>query len=261
MIKKLFINFGIMLFLLNTLSHADKLKNIQDRGYIKVGLKYNAKPMSFKNRTGRLVGFEVDLVKEIAKSLKVKTKFVEVTSANRFEYVLKNKIDIALATATHTIKRDANLDFSISYFYSGQIILSRKDVVAGSYKDFEGKKIGATIGSTSGAIFEVIQPFAKVVYFKDVKSAIAALKAKKIDGVTNDYSLLVNYYKSNKNTFKFVGKKFTLEPYGISMKENESNLRDEINFAIQDVVKTGKYDKIYRKWFGVSATRKPVLWP
>ena len=261
MITKLFINFIIGLFLLNISIYADKLQDIKDRGFIKVGLKYDAKPMSFKSRSGKLIGFEVDLSKEIAKILHVKTKFVEVTSKNRFKYVLNNKIDIALATATHTIQRDSNLDFSISYFYSGQVILARKTSKETSYKSYEGKIMAATTGSTSGAIFEIIQPLCKVVYYDKLKDAVKALKSKKVDGVTSDFSLLIGYYKSDKRGLKLVGKKFTLEPYGISMQENESNLRDEINFALQDIVKKGKYDKIYIKWFGVPPLRKPVLWP
>ena len=259
--KKLIISLIVGLFMLSTITYADRLSDIKKRGVLVVGLKSDAKPFSYKSRSGKLIGFEVDLIKKMTKYMGVRYKFVPVTSKNRFEYVLSGKIDIALATATHTIQRDSKVDFSISYFYDGQAILSRKSLAAGSYKDLAGKRMGAVKGSTSGVVFEVIQPLAKMFYFKTIKEAVQAIYNNKIDAVTSDYGLLNSHFKDSKGKLKIVGKRFTLEPYGMSMRENESNLRDEINFAIQHTVKNGDYNKIYRKWFGVSAPRKPVLWP
>ena len=261
MIIKLFITIVTALLLFDTSLFADKLEDIKKSGIMKVGLKVNAKPFSYKSRSGRLIGFEVDLIKKMAKILKVKVKFVEVTSKNRFQYVIEDKVDISLATATHTVKRDVNVDFSISYFYDGQAIVARADLVAGSYKDFNGKTIAAVEGSTSGAVFEVIQPLCKVIYFKTMGDAIQAIYDKKADAATSDFGLLFAHYKASKGKLKMVGKKFTLEPYGMSMKENESNFRDEINFALQTVVKNGDYVKLHKKWFLVGPSRKPTLWP
>jgi len=261
MIKKLFINFIIGVFLLNISANADKLQTIKKKGVLKVGVNTSIKLFAFKSRTGRLGGFEIDLAKKIAKELKVKIKFVEINDKNKFKYLSTNKIDILLGTSVHTVKRDKDVDFSISYFYDGQAVLSRNNSVAKSYKDYSEKSVAAVKNSTSGAIFEVIQPFAKVVYFDTLKEAVKALNSKKVDGVTANFGLLNSYAKFSKGKLKMVGKKFTLEPYGIVLNENESNLRDEINFSIQNIVKVGEYNRIYKKWFNLLPDRKPILWP
>ncbi len=56
-----------------------------------------------------------------------------------------------------------------------------------------------------------------------------------------------------------IGKSFTIELYAVGIRENESNLRDEVNFIIQKMVKSGYYDEIYEKWFGQKTTTKPEL--
>ena len=260
MLKNKFIVYIIALIFVSNI-FADRLADIKKAGVLKAGVKIDFEPFGFKSRKGEIIGFDIDIMKEIAKNMGVELMLIPVTSANRIQYILDNKVDVVAASMTHKIQRDKKIDFTITYFYDGQSILANRSINARSYKDFEYKKVGAQLGSSSGKVFEVIQPLSTMVYKKDFSTLIEDLKSGKIDAITSDYGFLRTLAKKNKDKFKIIGKKFTVEPYGIGLPENESNLRDALNIAIQKSVKTKNYKRIYKKWFNSNPTKMPRLWP
>jgi len=260
MFKNKIIVYILSLLLVSSV-FADKLADIKESGILKVGVKTDFEPFGFTNRNGEIIGFDIDIMKAIAKNIGVKLELIPVTSKNRIQYILENKVDVVAASMTHKIKRDKQIDFTITYFYDGQAILASRKSMATSYKSFVDKKVGAQIGSSSGKVFEVIQPLCEVVYKEDMKEIINDLYDGKIDAVTSDYSFLKTIAKKSKGKLKMIGHKFTIEPYGIGLPENESNLRDALNLSIQDMVKTKEYKKVYKKWFKTNPLKSPTLWP
>jgi polar amino acid transport system substrate-binding protein len=247
MIKNKFLNLILGFLVFTNLSYADKLTDIQRSGVLKAGVKKN-------------VGFDIDLIKYIASQLNVKLKLIPIvdTKANS---IFKNDVDVLIASVTHKIKRDKNIDFSISYFFDGQSILAKSNSIATNLKYYNKKKVGALTNSLSGKIFKALVPNSEIIYLKNIVELKKALYNGKIECITSNYAFLSKIANKSNKKLKLIGKPFTIEPYGIGLKENESNLRDELNFAIQKAVKTGEYTKIYKKWFNTKPRRMPVLWP
>ncbi len=260
MIKKS-ITALIALTLISSLAFADKLADVKKAGVLKAGVKYDFKPFGYVDKTNKVVGFDIDLLNYIAKKLGVKITFQQVTSKTRIPLVASGKIDIAAASMTHKVKRDETIDFTISYFFDGQAILARADAKEKSYKDYENKRVAAIQGATSGENFKRVQPKAKIVYFQEYPQAIMALKKGKVDAITTDLVWCSTQAKESNGAFKVIGSAFTNEPYGMGVAENESNFKDEINFAIQDAVRDGSYSKLYKKWFGKEPEKLPEVWP
>jgi len=150
--------------------YGDRLEDIKKAGVMKAGVKVDFEPFGFKTSNEKIIGFDIDIMEYIAKELHVKLELLPVTSKNRIDFILENKVDVVAASMTHKIERDKTIDFTISYFYDGQAILTRKDFVGQSYKDFGGKTVGTITGASSGKVFEVIQPLSKVVYFENYGS-------------------------------------------------------------------------------------------
>lgn len=250
-----------LVFFTHSLYGADQLVQIKKKGSITFGVKNDFDPFGFVSRTGKVIGFDIDMAEYIAKNLGVKAKYKPVTSQNRIDKLLNGEVDVVIASMTHKVERDKKIDFTISYFYDGQAILARRGSKAQSYKDYEGKAVGAVHGASSGKVFEVIQPMAQVVYYDNYDDLIKALKSAQVDAVTSDYAFLQTKAKKSIGKLKVIGKPFTIEPYGIGVRENQSNLRDELNFIIQKSVKTGEYNKIYKKWFNKTPRKRPTLWP
>lgn len=239
---------------------ADKLSDIQRKGTLTIGIQENIEPFSFKSRSGKTIGFNIDLANYIAKDLNVKVNFVKVSKKQIVNKIRGNHIDIAIMPVTHTTKLDKKVDFSISYFYNGQTLLVSKVDDSRTYKDFASKRI-ATVSKKRGAAFNVIEPLAEVVNYSSYTSAVNALKSRKVAAVTGDYATLSRLAVKNKTKLKLIPRPFTVEPYGIILKENQSNLRDELNRIIQKSIKDAEYEKMYKKWFRKSPFIEPVLWP
>lgn len=251
----------IALFLMTlSILFADQLEKITTTGLLKAGVKSDFEPFGFFDPKNQLIGFDIDIAKFIAKELNVKIELVPVTSDNRISLLLEQKIDIIVASMTHKKIRDKDIDFSISYYFDGQGILGKDSLVANDYNDFQGKKLG-TLGAVSGKVFEIISPLTRIYYYDTVELLFSALDKDEIDAITSDTTFLYEKAKKSNGKYKMIGNPFTIEPYAVGIRENESNLRDEVNFAIQKMVKTGYYDAIYIKWFGVKPTVKPELWP
>ena len=260
MLKKIIIAIAVLISLIG-LAHADKLADIKKSGTLNAGVKYDFKPFGFTNAKGKVVGFDIDLLEYIAKDLGVTVKFQQVTSKTRIPLVSGGQIDVAAASMTHKVKRDDTIDFSISYFFDGQSILAKKDFNAKEAKDFVDKRVGVIQGATSGENFKKLVPKAKIVSFQEYPQAVMALKRGKIDAITTDLVWCTTQANDSKGVFKVVGNTISFEPYGMGIAENESNLRDAVNFAIQKAVKDGTYRKLYNKWFGKDPTQLPELWP
>ena len=259
--KMKMINVFLGICLCTSFLNADKLADIKNKGVIKIGVQDNIPPFSFKNKNGKLVGFDIDMANYIAKELGVSSSFKKINSSQRVVSILNNNVDVVLAAMTHNKTRDKKIDFSISYFYNGQGIIGQRTSESQTYKDYAAKKVGVVSGTSYGKVFQVIQPLSQIVSYPNGKTALNALKKKEIAAITGEYSFILNTLKNNKGVFKSIGRPFTVDPYGVALKENESNLRDIINEIIQSSVKTGDYEKMYKKWFNRAPLRKPVLWP
>jgi polar amino acid transport system substrate-binding protein len=247
--------------MLSGVAFADKLADVKKAGVLKAGVKYDFKPFGFVNDKNKVVGFDIDLMKYIAKELGVKVKFQQVTSKTRIPLVATGAIDIAAASMTHKVQRDDTIDFTISYFFDGQAMLVRKNCKKRAPSGFAGKKVGAIQGATSGDNFLKVVPKAKIIKFQEYPQAVMALYKKKIDAITTDLVWCTTQAKDSHGKLKVIPKTISFEPYGMGIPENESNFRDAVNFALQKAVKDGYYAKSYKKWFGENPKVIPEVWP
>lgn len=240
---------------------------------VRVGTQTSSAPAGFIDENGDLVGFDVDIAKEICKRVGAKFKHTEVNNTTRITMLQSGQIDMTLANMTHKRERDMNIDFSITYFFDGQKFL----VPAGKYKtweDLKGKKISSMQGTTS--IKNSIELMKKLgdadaeknhIGYQNEAEAYQALKSGRVAAMTTDSSLLVGVAANDPGKYELIGEYFSDEPYGIGLPENDSDWRDTVNAALQDMWRDGAYHKIYNKWYGPDSkwnfplTGAIELWP
>ncbi len=249
---------------------AGKLEDIKKNGELKAGVKDSQVPFGYVDeKTSQIVGFEIDLMQALATRLGVKLKTLPVTSATRIPMLTQGEVDIVAATMTHQKGRESQIDFSITYFMTGQRLLVKKDGGIKSVKDLSGKKIGSAKGSTSEQNAKKANPEAIIISYETYPEAFLALKQGKVDAVTTDEAILVGlqYADDKPESWDIVGDYISLEPYGFGLVENDSKFRDFVNLALMDMWEKGEYQKIYEKWFGkttknnIPLTWKMELWP
>ena len=227
---------------------------VKEAGVLRAGVTNEVPYFGFIDERGNHVGFECDLVAEIAKRLNVKLNMSAVTSATRIPTLQQGRVDLVASTMTHYRSRDDVVDFSIDYFYSPQTMLVKANSGIRTVADMAGKRAGAVIGAGSVKYFKEAQPKAVIQTFEGQGESFLALEQGLVDALATDATILAGLRAGAKNPRDFVllGKEATYGggPYGLGVRENDSKWRDAVNYALQDVWLDGTWDKIFNKWVG-----------
>jgi len=247
--------------------------NIEKTKVLRVGLMTDSIPGAFYNDKKEWVGMDVDIAEELAKRLGCSLERVAVNNKTRIAFVQQGRIDVSIANMTHKRERDKSIDFSITYFFDGQKLLAKKGQFT-KWEDFVGKKIATMQGTTSeinikNLLKELGDPDAdkNVISFQKESECYQALKMGRVAAWTTDSTILLGYAAQDAGQFELVGDFFSNEPYGMGLPEDDSKLRDAVNFAIQDMWADGTYMQIYNKWYGPDTpyafpmTEKIEMWP
>lgn len=237
---------------------ANDLAGIKAKGKLVIGLDDTFAPMGFKDDKGEIVGFDIDLAKEVAKRLGVEAEF-KPTEWSGIVFELKGKkIDVVWNGMTITEERKAQIAFSNPYMSNSQIIVTLTNSPLTKKEDLKSKNIGLQLGSSS---FDAVSADPISKEFKEIKKystnveALLDLEAGRIDAVVLD-EIVARYYiaqkekKDNKTIFKVLDGDFGKEEYGIGIRKEDSELKKAIDEKLDEMKKDGSYDKIYEKWFG-----------
>ena len=160
----------------------DDLDVITDRGKLIVGVRSDAKPFGYKDITGKLQGYDVDLGKKIAKeifSTEEAVEFVPVTASNRISMLNTKKVDMLIATMSVTDQRQLVADFSVPYYVAGQAIVvpAKSDIT--SLRQLNGRQVIIIYGSTGEMSVRMNVPDATIIGYKTYIDGFNALKAGK----------------------------------------------------------------------------------
>ncbi|RNC68144.1 MAG: amino acid ABC transporter substrate-binding protein [Desulfuromonadales bacterium] len=233
---------------------ADTLVEVKKKGVLVAGVKDSLPPFGYIDEKSRqIVGYDIDFVNAIAKKLGVKVELKPVTSASRMPQLQEGNIDIIAATMTKNPERAKQIDFSHTYFFTGQKFIVKKGSVK-SLKDLDGKKIGTAKGSTSEQNVKKAIPTATVLSFDDYPQAFLALQQGKVAAVTTDEAILAGILAKapNKAQFEIPSLQISDEPYGLGMRKGDKAFVDFVNKTILEMEKSGEAKKIFDKWFGPS---------
>ena len=225
-------------------------------GVVNVGIANNNTPMNFiDEETGELTGFDVDLANALAEKMGVECNIVEVDNDTRIAYLTNGTVDMSITNLSHTTGRDAEIDFAEpSYIWDGKVAYAKKGQFD-SILDLAGKKIAIDQGSSAAAaIVKAIEEQGgetpELVEFNGNAECFQALQDGKVDAWAQDSIICAGIAGDLGSDYETVGGFFSGSLYGIGVPSNDSAWRDEVSFALQEMMQDGTYDEIYDKWFG-----------
>ena len=242
------------------------LHEIQKSGTIKIGYRKAQPPMSFLNENGKPVGYSMDLCEQIATKSQeaihrdLKIEYVPVSAEDRFDALVKNKIDILCGATTQTLSRGEIVDFTQLTFVTGASFMTLKG--ANIANNFNGKKIGVVKGTTTAIalknLLKETETDADIVLFASSAEGLSALGKKKIDAFSADQIVLIGLAiaTGNPQQFAVLPNLFSYEPFALAVRKNDSDFRHVANRVISDLYRTGQIQKIYDKWLGKFAKKR-----
>jgi polar amino acid transport system substrate-binding protein len=224
----------------------DTLAKVKAKGVLVAGVKDSLPPFGFIDKDSRtIVGYDIDFVNEIAKQLGVKVELKPVTSASRMPQLIEGNIDIIAATMTKNPERAKQIDFSYTYFLTGQSFLVKKGT-ANSLKELNGKKIGTAKGSTSEQNAKKALPNSTILSFDDYPQAVLALQQGKVA----ESILAGQLAKLPKGEYEIPKFRISEEPYGLGVRKGDMVFLAFVNKTLLEMEKSGQAKAIFEKWFG-----------
>ncbi|MDJ0926553.1 MAG: amino acid ABC transporter substrate-binding protein [Gammaproteobacteria bacterium] len=252
---------------------ADTLKQIKKRGEIRIGYREATKPFSFTNAKDEVAGYSVELCKRVAVAVKAKlelqdlrTRFVEVPIAERFEAVANGDVDILCAATTITLERMQKVDFSLMTFVTGGSLMSRADTPIRRTSDLAGRKVAIVRGTTSYASLPTVleERFidAELVELDSINEARIALDARDVDAFATDQIVVIGQMLASGRPRDYVIAEdlYSYEPYGLAIQRGDTEFRTVVDQVLARLYRTGQIREVYEKWLGrVGVQPSPIL--
>lgn len=262
----MFKKFGIVLALIMALtlvgtgcSKEDKksdnsLKEVQDKGTLILGLDDSFPPMGYRDENGKIVGFDIDLAKEVAKRMDVELKLQPISWDAKVLELDGGSIDMIWNGLSITPEREKEMLFSKPYLNNKQIIVVAKDSKIKTKKDLADKKVGVQLDSSGQTALEadtkIADSLKEMVKFDTYTLGMMDLKKGGLDAVVVDEVLGRYVIAQDENAYKVLDEDFGSESYGIGFRKKDQTLRDEVQKTIDAMIKDGTAAKISEKWFG-----------
>lgn len=219
----------------------------------KVGTDAAYAPFESVAPSGEIEGFDIDILKAVAKEGGFNVEFVNTAWEGIFAS-LKGKNDILVSAITITPDRAKEMNFSDPYFESTNYIAVPNDSAIKGIADLKGKTIAVQEGTTGDeALTKYLgKDYNGIKRFKGTPEAFLELRNKKADAAVADSGVVANYVANNSDAnLKIVkDETFPKENYGIAVAKGNKELLDKINAGLKKIKENGEYDKIYKKWFG-----------
>lgn len=229
---------------------------------IVVGLDDSFPPMGFKDEKNEIVGFDIDLAKEVAKRLGREVEFKAIDWNSKEAELKSGRVDILWNGLDITDKRKENMLFSEPYMDNRQIVFVAKNgkaAVAGE-ADLAGKTIGTQSGGTTEEYFEnkpeLKASMKEVKYYPDYINAFMDLENGRLDAVVGDEIIGRYYISKHPDEIQAIDTVIgTVSQFGIAFRKDDQKLRDEVQKVFDEMKADGTVAKISEKWFAKDITK------
>lgn len=229
---------------------------------IVVGLDDSFPPMGFKDEKNEIVGFDIDLAKEVAKRLGREVEFKAIDWNSKEAELKSGRVDILWNGLDITDKRKENMLFSEPYMDNRQIVFVAKNgkVAVASEADLAGKTIGTQSGGTTEEYFEnnseLKASMKEVKYYPDYINAFMDLENGRLDAVVGDEIIGRYYISKHPDEIQAIDTVIgTVSQFGIAFRKDDQKLRDEVQKVFDEMKADGTVAKISEKWFAKDITK------
>lgn len=238
---------------------ANSLERIKAEGVLRVGIDASYPPMEFVDEDGKTpIGFDIDLANAVAEKLGVKAEFTIIDWAGIQVGLLGGHYDAIMSSMTITEKRQKEMDF-VQYLTMGIAYASRPGVEVKTDADLHGKVVVVQEETTAQFYIEDlmenagIQPV-ELRSFPYATDAFREVANERADVVAIDAPVAGYYAQLDPELYKVTGMaEMDPDPIGIALRKGETELRDAIQKAVDELEAEGTLHELKVKWFGDAA--------
>ena len=245
----------------------DNWNDFQTDKKVVIGFDNTFVPMGFQDKSGKDVGFDIDLANAVFEKYGIKVQW-QAINWDLKETELKNgNIDLIWNGYSKTDERESIVQFTKQYMVNEQVIVVKKSKNIKAISDLKDKVLGAQNGSSGYDTFnsnpEVLKTIVKnndATQYESFNEALIDLENDRIDALLID-KVYANYYLKQQNKlddFNILNAGFESEAFAVGARKADITLVNKINEAFYELYREGKFQEISNKWFGEDVATKEV---
>jgi polar amino acid transport system substrate-binding protein len=222
---------------------------VKQRKRWRIGVKCDFPPFGYIGADGKKGGYDVDVAKRFAQLAFGKSTRVSmecVTTPSRIPALMSKRVDIIISTLTYTLARDQQIDFSIPYYDATGRLLVRNDTNISNLGALAGKTVVTTRGSIYDSWVRNCFNDTNLLVLDSTTSATLALKDRRADTFMFDDALLLGI-AANDSQLKLTSQKFLNLPWGIGIRQDETDMKAWVDAAIRLMKKNDEFATILKK--------------
>ena len=230
------------------------LQNIMDKKKLVMGLDDSFPPMGFRNERNEIVGYDVDLAKEVARRIGVELVLQPIDWAAKEQELNTFQIDCIWNGFTITEERKKNVLYTPPYLKNAQVIVVKGNSPVNNLRDLTGKTAGTQAGSSSVEAIDDTPAFKaslkEVVMYPDFLTALMDLDVGGIDAVVIDLVVANDNINRSGKPFRILNETLEDEEFGIGFRLGEQALVDKVWSTLLEMARDGTVAKIATQWLG-----------
>ena len=245
----------------------DNWNDFQTDKKVVIGFDNTFVPMGFQDKSGKDVGFDIDLANAVFEKYGIKVQW-QAINWDLKETELKNgNIDLIWNGYSKTDERESIVQFTKQYMVNEQVIVVKKSKNIKAISDLKDKVLGAQNGSSGYDTFnsspEVLKNIVKnndATQYESFNEALIDLENDRIDALLID-KVYANYYLKQQNKlddFNILNAGFESEAFAVGARKADITLVNKINEAFYELYREGKFQEIANKWFGEDVATEEV---
>ena len=237
----------------------DNWEDFQKAKKVVIGFDNTFVPMGFQDKSGKNVGFDIDLANSAFEKYGIKVEW-QAINWDLKETELKNgNIDLIWNGYSKTKERESVVQFTKQYMINEQVVVVKKSKKIKNISELKDKVLGAQNGSSGYDTFnekpEVLKNIVKsndATQYESFNEALIDLENDRIDALLID-KVYANYYLKQQNKlqdFDILNAGFDSEAFAVGARKADVTLVNKVNEAFSKLYEEGKFQEISNKWFG-----------
>ncbi len=196
---------------------------------------------------GDIVGFDIDIIREIAERMGREVEIESVKWDNTYEFPEDMDLDMIISAIPIVEEKESLVDFSEPYFVMEYMLITLSGIDIKIKEDLQGKEVGI-LNSEESYLDEDYLLNYKIEGYDDMATMFEDLRNENISGILISLPIGTNLMTENEGIYSVLEIIKSNKEFGIVLKEG-SALKEEINRTIEEIMQDGTYDEIYSRWF------------
>lgn len=241
----------------NTEVNDESLQKVLDKGQFVLGLDDSFPPMGYRDENNEIVGFDIDVAKEVATRMGVELVIQPIIWDEMMMELDTYKVDCIWNGMSINEERQKAMNLTEPYMKNRMVFVTKSNSGINSLADMMGKKVAVQNGSTAQEILEESETAKlvdEILSFKDNVTAFMDLDSSGVDSVFLDEVVANDFITRNQKDYQVINEALADEDYAIGFRKGDQALRDKVQSILSEMKNDGTLAKISEKWFGKDVT-------